>query len=58
MAYHSGWQFRTPLQHGVAGAELSGMLYDIKMQVDRTVAQLPSHQTYVEQYCRAPDMAA
>jgi len=31
-------------------AELSGFLDDIKMQVDRTVARLPSHQTYVEQY--------
>jgi tryptophan halogenase len=39
-------------------AELSGFLNDIKMQVDRTVAQLPSHQTYVEQYCRAKEMAA
>jgi tryptophan halogenase len=39
-------------------AELSGFLNDIKMQVDRTVAQLPSHQTYIEQYCRASDMAA
>jgi tryptophan halogenase len=39
-------------------AELSGFLNDIKMQVDRTVAQLPSHQAYVEQYCRAPEMAA
>ena len=34
-------------------AELSGFLNDIKMQVDRTVAQLPSHQSYVEQYCPA-----
>jgi len=34
-------------------AELSGFLNDIKMQVDRTVAELPSHQSYVEQYCPA-----
>jgi tryptophan halogenase len=39
-------------------AELSGFLNDIKMKVDRTVAQLPAHQTYVEQYCKAPEMAA
>jgi tryptophan halogenase len=39
-------------------AELSGFHNDIKMQVDRTVAQLPAHQTCVEQYCRAPDLAA
>ena len=41
----------------MGGAELSGLRDDIKMQVDRAVAQLPS-QTYVEQYCRAPEMAA
>jgi tryptophan halogenase len=39
-------------------AELSGFPNDIKMQVDRAVAQLPCHQTYVEQYCRAPEIAA
>jgi tryptophan halogenase len=38
--------------------ELAGFLNDIKANVDRTVAQLPPHQTYVEQYCKAPDMAA
>ena len=26
--------------------------------VDRTVMQLPSHQTYVEQYCKATDLRA
>ena len=53
----------TPESHHTAAdlmgdAELSGFLNDIKMQVDRTVAQLPSHQSYVEQYCRAADMPA
>jgi tryptophan halogenase len=38
-------------------AELSGFLNDIKMNVDKTVSQLPAHQVYVEQYCRAPVMA-
>jgi tryptophan halogenase len=37
-------------------AELSGFLEDIKSNVDRTVAQLPSHQAYVEQYCKAPHL--
>jgi tryptophan halogenase len=53
----------TPESHHTAAglmgdAELSGFLNDIKMQVDRTVAQLPSHQAYVEQYCRAGGMPA
>jgi tryptophan halogenase len=34
-------------------AELSGFLNDIKMNVEKTVAQLPPHQKYVEQYCPA-----
>jgi tryptophan 7-halogenase len=34
-------------------AELSRFLNDIKMQIDKTVAQLPPHQAYVEQYCPA-----
>jgi tryptophan halogenase len=37
-------------------AELSGFLGDIKANVDRTVAQLPTHQAYLEQYCKAPGM--
>jgi tryptophan halogenase len=32
-------------------AELPGFPNDIKMNFDRTVAQLPPHQAYVEQYC-------
>jgi len=34
-------------------AELSRFLDQIKAQVDNTVLQLPKHQTYVEQYCKA-----
>ena len=34
-------------------AELADFLGGIKRHVERTVAQLPSHQAYVEQYCRA-----
>ena len=35
-----------------------GFLGDIKSTVDDTVAQLPKHQAYVEQYCKAPDVRA
>ncbi|HEY4368902.1 MAG TPA: tryptophan halogenase family protein [Steroidobacteraceae bacterium] len=38
--------------------ELSRFLGDIKSSVDSTVAQLPAHQAYVEQYCKAPDLRA
>jgi tryptophan halogenase len=53
----------TPQQHHpvadlMGDAELSGFLADIKANVDRTVAQLPTHQAYVEQYCKAPDLRA
>jgi len=34
-------------------AELSRFLDQIKSQVDNTVLQLPKHQAYVEQYCKA-----
>lgn len=34
-------------------AELSRFLDQIKSQVDNTVMQLPKHQAYVEQYCKA-----
>jgi len=33
--------------------ELSGFLEGIRTHVDRTVAQLPAHQEYVERYCGA-----
>jgi tryptophan 7-halogenase len=36
-------------------AELSGFLEDIKMSIAKTLAQLPPHQAYVEQYCPAPN---
>jgi tryptophan halogenase len=52
-----------PQQHHPAAdlmgdAELARFLDNIKSSVDRTVAQLPRHQAYVEQYCKAPDMRA
>ena len=50
-----------PQQHHPAAdlmgdAELGHFLGEIKMSVDRTVAQLPAHQAYVEQYCKASPM--
>ena len=52
-----------PQQHHPAAdlmgdAELSRFLEGIKSTVDRTVMQLPKHQAYVEQYCKAHDMRA
>jgi tryptophan 7-halogenase len=37
-------------------AELSAFLGGIRDNIDRTVAQLPPHQAYVEQYCGIPKM--
>jgi tryptophan halogenase len=47
-----------PLQHHpvadlMGDEELGRFLDGIKASVEKTVAQLPAHQTYVEQYCRA-----
>ena len=39
-------------------AELADFLGGIRSYVDRTVAQLPSHQAYVEQYCKAAPAAS
>ena len=33
--------------------ELTRFMREIKSQVDRTVAKLPEHQTYIESYCKA-----
>jgi tryptophan halogenase len=35
--------------------ELSEFLERIRGDVNRTLAQLPAHQRYVEQYCGRPD---
>jgi tryptophan halogenase len=52
-----------PQQHHPAAdlmgdAELSNFLGGIKSSVDRTLTQLPRHQDYVEQYCKAQDLRA
>jgi tryptophan halogenase len=47
-----------PLQHHpvadlMGDEELARFLGDIRSSVEKTVSQLPKHQAYVEQYCRA-----
>jgi tryptophan halogenase len=44
-----------PVVNLMGDAELSRFLQGIKSTVDKTVAQLPKHQAYVEQYCKAMD---
>jgi tryptophan halogenase len=34
-------------------AELSQFLGSIRQKIERTVQQLPSHQAYVQRFCRA-----
>jgi tryptophan halogenase len=51
----------TPAQHHpvadlMGDAELSRFLDGIRHSVDKTVRQLPSHQSYVEKYCKAGAM--
>ncbi len=36
--------------------ELAQFLGDIRSNVERTVQQLPKHQAYLDQYCKAPDV--
>jgi tryptophan halogenase len=52
-----------PQQHHPAAdlmgdEELTRFLGNIKANVDSTVTQLPKHQAYVEQYCKAHDLRA
>ena len=42
-----------PVADLMGDEELSRFLDGIKSSIEKTVAQLPAHQTYVEQYCRA-----
>jgi tryptophan halogenase len=42
-----------PVADLMGDEELSRFLNDIKTSVEKSVSQLPPHQTYVEQYCRA-----
>jgi tryptophan halogenase len=43
-----------PVADLMGDAELAGFLGGIKAKVDKTVAQLPSHQEYVQRYCGKP----
>ncbi len=42
-----------PVADLMGDEELARFLDDIKSSVEKTVSQLPAHQAYVEQYCRA-----
>jgi tryptophan halogenase len=42
-----------PVADLMGDEELARFLNDIKSSVEKTLSQLPAHQTYVEQYCRA-----
>jgi tryptophan halogenase len=53
----------TPQQHHqvadlMGDEELARFLGGIKATVDKTVMQLPAHQSYVEMYCAAPKLRA
>jgi tryptophan 7-halogenase len=42
-----------PVADLMGDPELTQFLGEIRTSVDRTVKQLPSHQTYIERYCKA-----
>ena len=42
-----------PVADVLSDEELTRFMANIKARVDRTVATLPKHQAYVEQYCKA-----
>ena len=42
-----------PVTNVMSDTELTRFMQGIKSQVDETVAKLPGHQAYVEQYCKA-----
>jgi tryptophan halogenase len=42
-----------PVTNVLSDQELTKFMQDIKTQVEKTVATLPNHQSYVQQYCRA-----
>jgi tryptophan halogenase len=47
-----------PIADLMGDAELSRFLGEIRAMVERTVRQLPPHQAYVDQYCKAGDLLA
>ncbi len=50
-------QAHHPVADLMGDAELSGFLNGIQALVDKTLQQLPAHQTYVDSYCRAQQHA-
>ena len=42
-----------PIVNVMSEEELGRFLAQIKANVDNTLQKLPSHQTYIEQYCKA-----
>lgn len=42
-----------PTANVMSDAELTRFMQEIKSKVDKTVASLPDHDTYVRQYCKA-----
>jgi len=47
-----------PIADLMSDADLKAFLEGIRGQVDRTLAQLPQHQAYVEQYAQAAEVAS
>ena len=45
-----------PVADLMGDEELSRFLEGIRSSVERQVLQLPKHQTYLEQYCKAPEV--
>ncbi len=45
-----------PVTKVMSDEELTRFMQGIKSRVDNTVAKLPKHQAYVEQYCKTPAM--
>ena len=43
-----------PVVNVMSDEELTRFMQGIKSRVDKTVAKLPRHQAYLEQYCKAP----
>jgi len=45
-----------PIVNMMNDEELKRFLHDIKENVTRTVGQLPSHQRFIDHYCKSPNM--
>ena len=45
-----------PIVNMMSDEELKGFLTNIKATVDKMVDQLPTHQQFINSYCKAPAM--